>query len=62
MIDETDVQYVAAVYGLAWVALLAYVLILSAKLGRLERELDDLVARMEGARDVARLEGARDGA
>jgi CcmD family protein len=51
VIDETDVQYVAAVYGVTWVVLLVYVLILSSKLGRLERELDDLAARLEGRGD-----------
>ena len=39
MIRETYVQYVAAVYALAWVVTLAYVVILNSKLGRLEREL-----------------------
>jgi CcmD family protein len=53
VIDETDVRYVAAAYGLSWVVLLVYVLILSAKLGRLERELDDLASRLEGRRDGA---------
>jgi CcmD family protein len=47
VIDETAVQYVAAVYGAAWVTLLVYVLILNAKLGRLERELDEVVTALE---------------
>ncbi len=34
MIRETYVQYVAAVYAVAWVVMLAYVVILNSKLGR----------------------------
>jgi CcmD family protein len=47
VIDETAVKYVAAVYGATWITLLVYVLILNAKLGRLERELDDVVSMLE---------------
>ncbi len=47
MIDETAVRYVAAVYGATWVTLLAYVLILNAKLGRLERQLDEVIGILE---------------
>jgi hypothetical protein len=49
MISETAVQYVAAVYGLTWVAAISYIAILHSKLGRLERQLDEIVAVMEGA-------------
>ena len=37
----------AAVYGLVWIVVLAYVVILNAKLGRLERQLDDIVDVLE---------------
>jgi CcmD family protein len=50
VIEETAVKYVAAVYGATWVTLLVYVLILNAKLGRLERELDEVVAMLEARR------------
>jgi len=42
VIDESAVRSVAAVYGIAWVATLAYVVILNAKLGRLERQLEEI--------------------
>jgi CcmD family protein len=47
MIDESAVRSVAAVYGIAWVATLAYVVILNAKLGRLERQLVDIAGMLE---------------
>ena len=47
MIDESAVKSVAAVYGLAWIATLAYVVILNTKLGRLERQLDELAGLLE---------------
>jgi CcmD family protein len=53
VIDETAVQYVAAVYGATWLTLLAYVLILNAKLGRLERQLDEVVTLLERRGDPA---------
>ena len=47
MIDESAVRSVAAVYGVAWVATLAYVVILNAKLGRLERQLEEIAGMLE---------------
>jgi hypothetical protein len=47
MIDESAVKSVAAVYGLAWVVTLAYIGILNAKLGRLERQLDEIAGLLE---------------
>ena len=47
MIDETAVQYVAAVYAVTWVVAIGYIAILHSKLGRLERQLDEVVAIME---------------
>ena len=53
-VSRTAVQYVAAVYGLAWIVTLAYVVILNSKLGRLERQLDEIVGLLErrGGGDV----------
>jgi CcmD family protein len=47
VIDETAVQYVAAVYAVTWVVAIGYIAILHSKLGRVERQLDDVVAIME---------------
>jgi len=47
MIDEFAAKSVAAVYGLAWVVTLAYIAILNAKLGRMERQLDEIAGLME---------------
>ena len=47
VIDESAVRSVAAVYGMAWVVTLAYVVILNAKLGRLERQLDEIAGLLE---------------
>lgn len=49
-IDETAVRYVAAAYGVAWVVVLGYVVILNSKLGRLERQLDEVVGLLEARR------------
>jgi CcmD family protein len=53
VIDESAVKSVAAVYGVAWVVTLAYVVILNAKLGRLERQLEELAGLLEGGRGDA---------
>jgi CcmD family protein len=42
VIRASYVHYVAAVYGVVWVIVLAYVAILNSKLGRLERQIDEL--------------------
>jgi hypothetical protein len=47
VIRESHVRFVAAVYGLSWVVMLAYVAILSSKLGRLERRLAELATLLE---------------
>jgi CcmD family protein len=39
-------KYVAAAYAVVFAFLLVYVLIIAAKLGRLEREVTDLTARV----------------
>jgi CcmD family protein len=41
---------VAAAYGVAWVVVLGYVVILNSKLGRLERQLDEVVGLLEARR------------
>jgi CcmD family protein len=46
-ISATQVHFVAAVYGVAWIVVLAYVVILNSKLGRLERQLDEIVGLLE---------------
>ena len=46
-VDITTIKYVAAVYGLVWIVTLAYVVILNSKLGRLERQLDDIAGTLE---------------
>jgi CcmD family protein len=51
VISETDVRFVAAVYGLAWIVTLAYIVILNSKLGRLERELDEIAGLLEAKAD-----------
>jgi CcmD family protein len=51
LVAESAVRHVAAVYGLVWVAALGYVVILNAKLGRLERQLDELATLLEGRAD-----------
>ena len=56
---ETSVKYVAAAYGLVWIAILVYVWLIGQKLGRLEAELDRLEHEVAGrpapprARDAA---------
>jgi CcmD family protein len=51
MISETAVQYVAAVYGITWAVAIAYIAILQSKLGRLERQLDEVIAVLERPAD-----------
>ena len=46
MLAVTEAEkYVAAAYGIVFVVVLVYVLIIGLKLGRLERELDELIGR-----------------
>lgn len=47
MIAATEVRHVAAAYALVWIAVLAYVVILNAKLGRLERQVEELAGMVE---------------
>jgi CcmD family protein len=44
-------KYTAAAYLVVFVAVLAYVLIIAAKLQRLEREVGELVERVRSGRD-----------
>ena len=46
--NSTYVHYVAAVYAVTWIVILAYVVILNSKLGRLERQLDEVAGLLEG--------------
>jgi CcmD family protein len=45
-------KYVAAAYGIVFVVVLVYVLIIGLKLGRLERELDELTGRVRERRQA----------
>ena len=45
-------RYVAAAYGVVFVVVLVYVLIIGLKLGRLERELDELTGRVRERREA----------
>ena len=47
---ETSVKYVAAAYGLVWLAILVYVWLIGQKIGRLESELDRLEEEVAGRR------------
>jgi CcmD family protein len=48
----TAEKYVAAAYGIAFLVVLVYVLIIALKLGRLERELDELTGRVRERREA----------
>ena len=45
-------KYVAAAYGIVFLVVLIYVLIIALKLGRLERELDELTGRIRQRREA----------
>src|SRR5262249_29649414 len=45
-------KYVAAAYGLVFLVVLVYVLIIGLKLGRLERELDELTGQVRERREA----------
>lgn len=45
-------KYVAAAYGVVFLVVLVYVLIIALKLGRLERELDELTGRVRERRET----------
>jgi CcmD family protein len=46
MNPPSEWQYVAAAYGVVFVAVLAYVLIIASKLARLQREVAQLVEKV----------------
>ena len=48
---STEAKYVAAAYLVVFVVVLAYVLIIAAKLQRLEREVAELTERARERRD-----------
>jgi CcmD family protein len=39
---RTGVEYVAAVYLIAWLVILGYMVLIGRKLGRLQREVEEL--------------------
>ena len=45
-------KYVAASYGIVFLVVLVYVLIIALKLGRLESELDELTGRLRERREA----------
>jgi CcmD family protein len=45
-------KYVAAAYGVVFLVVLVYVLIIALKLARLERELDELTGRVRQRREA----------
>jgi len=47
-------KYVAAAYGIVFLIVLVYVLIIALKLGRLERELDKLTGQVRERREAER--------
>jgi CcmD family protein len=57
-ITTAEAKYVAAAYGVVFLAVLVYVLIIALKLARLERELGELTERLRERppREVARPE------
>ena len=44
-------KYVAAAYGIVFIVVLVYVLIIALKLGRLERDLDELTGQVRERRE-----------
>jgi CcmD family protein len=50
----TAEKYVAAAYGIVFLVVLVYVLIIALKLGRLERELDELTGQVRERREAER--------
>ncbi len=50
----TAEKYVAAAYGIVFLIVLVYVLIIALKLGRLERELDELTGQIRERREAER--------
>jgi CcmD family protein len=55
---RTSVKYVAAAYAVVWAVTLLYVWIIGAKLGRMERELEEAERRLADRR--AQEHAARD--
>ena len=50
----TAEKYVAAAHGIVFLIVLVYVLIIALKLGRLERELDELTGQVRDRREAER--------
>ena len=50
----TAEKYVAAAYGIVFLIVLVYVLVIALKLGRLERELDELTGQVRERREAER--------
>ena len=52
----TAEKYVAAAYGIVFLIVVVYVLIIALKHGRLERELDELTGQVRERREAEREE------
>jgi CcmD family protein len=50
-VTMTEVKYVAAVYLIVFLSVLAYLLIHATKIARLEREVAELTERVKRSRD-----------
>jgi CcmD family protein len=55
-ITTTEAKYVAAAYGIVFLVVLAYVLIIGLKLARLEREVGELAQQARARTDVREAE------
>ena len=55
-ITTAEAKYVAAAYGIVFLVVLAYVLIIGLKLARLEREVGELAARARARAGLAEAE------
>ena len=55
-ITTTEAKYVAAAYGVVFLVVLVYVLIIGLKLARLERELGELTTEVQARPAVPKAE------
>jgi hypothetical protein len=62
MNPPSEWHYVAAAYGVVFVAVLVWVAIIGAKLQRLQRQVGELVEREREKRQSRRLDGGSHGA
>ena len=58
-ITSAEAKYVAAAYGVVFLVVLLYVLIIGLKLARLEREVGELAARLRAPRTAGEAESRK---